>query len=247
MPQQTLLPIPDLLALGLFVTLWLGYGPVARGIGRRAINTGLDAVRTHWMRSMLQRDNRIVDSSLIGHVVHSASFFASTSLIAIGALFGLLTGLDRVQSAIEGLSLSLPVSRQLLEIKVLLPMAVLVHGLFKLTWSLRQMNYTVALIGAAPPRTPDAARRDALADAIGGVLSGAIQTFNAGIRSYYFAIASLSWLAGPEWLVFATLGLILILLHRQIGSDVSRRFRRARALVEAEHEADDTDARPGAT
>lgn len=51
------------------------------------------------------------------------------------------------------------VSRVLLEIKV--PLAVLVHGLFKLTWSLRQMNYIEALMGAAPELPPTRARRDA--------------------------------------------------------------------------------------
>jgi len=39
-----------------------------------------------------------------------------------------LTGLERLQPAIEGLSLGAPMSRGLLELKVLLPLAVLVHG-----------------------------------------------------------------------------------------------------------------------
>ncbi len=237
---QSSIPTIDLLTLLLFCTLWLGYGPVARWIGRGSINTGLHSVRVLWMRAMLRRDNRIVDSALIGHVVHSASFFASTSLIAIGALLGVLTGLDRLQPAIDGLAIGAPVSRQLLEIKVLLPVAVLVHGLFKLTWSLRQLNYTVALLGAAPAEPPTAQRRAAVATAIGGVLSSAILTFNDGIRSYYFAIAGLAWLAGPGWLAGAAVWLVAVLLHRQIGSKVSRQFKAARAVVEAEHGADDS-------
>ena len=201
------MPPADRAALALFCALWLGYGPIARRIGRGAINTGLHSVRVLWMRGMLQRDDRIVDSALIGHVMHSASFFASTSLIAIGALLGVL------------------------------PLAVLVHGLFKLTWSLRQLNYTVALLGAAPVEPPTAARRNALAKAIGGVMSSAILTFNDGIRSYYFAIVGLAWLAGPLCLAGAAIWLIAILPHRQVGSQVSRQFKVARALVEAEHGA----------
>lgn len=231
------IPPADRAALALFCALWLGYGPIARRIGRGAINTGLHSVRVLWMRGMLQRDDRIVDSALIGHVMHSASFFASTSLIAIGALLGVLPGLDRLQPAIDGLSIGAPVSRQLLEINVLLPLAVLVHGLFKLTWSLRQLNYTVALLGAAPVEPPTAARRNALAKAIGGVMSSAILTFNDGIRSYYFAIVGLAWLAGPLCLAGAAIWLIAILPHRQVGSQVSRQFKVARALVEAEHGA----------
>ena len=69
------------------------------------------------------------------------------------------------------------------------------------------------------------------------MLSSAILTFNDGIRSYYFAIAGLSWLAGPWWLGGASVWLVGILLHRQVGSKVSRQFKAARAVVEAEHGA----------
>ncbi len=230
-----LIPPGDLAALLLFCVLWLGYGPAVRWFGGGAINTGLHGVRVLWMRSMLMRDNRIADSSLIGHVIHSASFFASTSLIAIGALLGVLTGLDRLQPAIDGLALAAPVSRALLELKVLLPLAVLVHGLFKLTWALRQLNYTVALMGAMPPAPVPAAQLAPLAGGIGGVLSSALATFNAGIRSYYFALAGLSWLAGPWTLAGAGVLLIAILWHRQFASGVSRQFAAAKALVEAAH------------
>jgi uncharacterized membrane protein len=91
---------------------------------------------------------------------------------------------------------------------------------------------------SAPNMPPTEVRRDAVAEAIGGVLSSAILTFTDGIRSYYFAIAGLAWLAGPWWLMGAELWLVGILFHRQIGSKVSRRFKAARAVVEAEHGAD---------
>jgi uncharacterized membrane protein len=234
------MPASDLGALVLFVALWLGYGPAQRHIGQRAINAQLRPVRMLWMRAMLMRDNRIADSSLIGHVVHSASFFASTSLIAIGALLGVLTGLDRLQPAIEGLAFGSPVSRQMLELKVLLPLAVLVHGLFKLTWALRQLNYTVALIGAAPPHMPAEPVAGQLATRLGGVLSSAISTFNDGIRSYYFALAGALWLVGPWALGVGAVGLVALLMHRQLASGVSREFAAAAELVQAAH-----DARPG--
>jgi uncharacterized membrane protein len=232
-------PPADLAALALFCLLWLGYSPFVRAFAASSINAGLHPVRVLWMRSMLGRDNRVTDASLIGHVVHSATFFASTSLIAIGALLGTLTGLDRLEGAIAGLSLSAPVApefaRLLLELKVLLPLAVLVHGLFELTWALRQMNYMVALMGAMPPAPLPAELVGELAEEAGGVLSSALATFNDGIRSYYFAIAGLTWLAGPWALMAASVGLGAVLVHRQLGSSVARRFRKARALVETAH------------
>lgn len=227
------LPITDAVALALFLAAWLGYPLFIRLVGPGAINAGLHDVRVLWMRSMAGRDNRIVDSSLIGHVVHSASFFASTSLIAIGALIGVLTGLDRLQPAIEGLGAATP--RGLLELRILLPLAVLVQGLFHLTWALRQMNYTVALIGATPQMRQPTAQCVALAEATAGVLSSAVATFNAGIRSYYFALAALAWLAGPVALMLAAGGLTGMLLYRQGASGVARQMRRARLLILQAH------------
>jgi uncharacterized membrane protein len=229
------MPLPDLVALGLFVLLWLGYGPAQGRIGPRTINARLHSVRIRWMRSMLLRDNRIADSSLIGHVVHSASFFASTSLIAIGALLGVLTGLDRLQIALDGLAFGAASPRGMLEYKVLLPLAVLVHGLFKLTWALRQLNYTVALIGAMPSAVPAEPLRGQLAARLGGVLSSALSTFNDGIRSYYFALAGMTWLAGPWALMVAAVGLVGLLVHRQITSGVALQFAAAEELVLAAH------------
>jgi uncharacterized membrane protein len=142
-----------------------------------------------------------------------------------------------LQPAIDGLAMGMPVSKQLLELKVLLPLAVLVHGLFKLTWALRQLNYTIALVGAMLPGGHTTQVRNELADAIGGVFSSALVTFNDGIRSYYFALAGLSWLAGPVPLAVTGLALMGLLLHRQLLSRVSGQFRTARLLVEAAHAA----------
>jgi uncharacterized membrane protein len=218
----------DLAALALFCLLWLGYGPIVRLLGPDAINAGLAEVRSRWMRSMVARDNRIVDSALIGHVMHSAAFFASTSLLAVGALLGLLTSLDRLEPALA-LFGDAPTPRALLELKVLLPAAVLAHGVFLLTWALRQMNYTVALIGAVP--APPVPHEQALSDAIAGVLSSALTTFNGGIRSYYFALAALTWMAGPIALAATVAALMAVLLHRQRTSEAARQFGRARALL----------------
>lgn len=222
---------PDLGALALFCVLWLGYGQIVRLAGPRAINAGLGEVRGWWMRSLVARDNRIVDSALIGHVMQSASFFASTSLLAVGALLGLLTSLDQLAPAL--VLFGAPPARALLEVKVLLPAVVLAHGVFLLTWALRQLNYTVALIGSVPP--PPVEGGDELADALAGVLSSALTTFNSGIRSYYFALAALTWMAGPFVLAAAAAVLMVVLVHRQRTSLVARQFARAKALMGRAH------------
>src|ERR1700742_2955016 len=70
---------------------WLFYQPALRRLARRgsSINTDMTVVRRRWMINMAARENRFLDSQLLGHVLNSASFFASANLIvtAAGALF----------------------------------------------------------------------------------------------------------------------------------------------------------------
>lgn len=235
------MPLADLLCLVLFALLWLGYAPAVRRLAPSSINAGLTGVRISWMRSMLRRDNRIVDSSLIGHVVHSASFFASTSLIVIGALLSLLSSAEHLQPAIESLSFVTTVPRALFELKIVLPLLVLVHGFVRLTWSIRQLNYTIALVGGAPERQELDGRLEPLADSIGEVMSVAMATFNEGIRAYYFALAGLAWLIGPFAMAGAALVLVAMLVWRQIESPAAVSFRKARDLLDEAHAAREND------
>ena len=231
------LSIPDIIALVIFIACWLGYASMVRRFVPNAINMGLIGLRISWMRTMLRRENRIVDSALLGHVVHSASFFTSTSLIVIGALLSLLSNIDRVQPAVEQLAFVAPIARMVFELKVALPLAVLLHGFASLTWSLRQLNYTIAMIGAAPDRRLlSGVLAERLAQAIGRSLSAALSTFNTGIRAYYFAIGGLAWLIGPWALALAGIAITLMLVWRQSYSTAAKHFREARAAMDEAHE-----------
>jgi uncharacterized membrane protein len=229
------LSLPDILALLMFVACWLGYSPLVQRFVPNAINIGLVGLRISWMRIMLRRENRIVDSALLGHVVHSASFFASTSLIVIGALLSLLSNIDRVQPAVESLAFVAPIPRMVFELKIVLPLAVLIHGFVSLTWSLRQLNYTIAMIGASPDRREVGEDLEPLAEAIGRSLSAALATFNTGIRAYYFAIGGLAWVIGPWALCVAALTITAMLLWRQRYSAAASGFRRALTAINVAH------------
>jgi uncharacterized membrane protein len=187
-------------------------------------------MRRAWMVSMLARDNRITDASLIGNVVHSATFFASTAVVALAALLGTLGSLDHAHAAVQGLAFTAKTSRPLLEAKAMLLLLVFAHAFLKLSWAVRQLNHCLALIGAAPLR-PDAARGDAFADRAASVLSLAIGSFDAGLRAYYFALAALAWLLGPAAFLLATGGIVAMLLWRQFGSAASEAIRRSEAAL----------------
>jgi uncharacterized membrane protein len=187
-------------------------------------------IRRAWMFAMLGRDNRIADASLIGHAVHSTTFFASTTMIALAALLGMLGNLDYTYAAIGGLAFTAKTSRLLVEAKVMLLLVVFAHSFLKLSWALRQLNYCVALIGAAPLK-PDPAQRDLIADRASVVLSLTVSSFNAGIRGYYFALSALAWMLGPEAFIVVTTGMVGMLLWRQFGSATSDAIRLSQAAL----------------
>ena len=208
----------DGLAFVWFVLVWLGYGGAIHARPwRGSITDRMDHVRRAWMVTMLGRDNRITDAALIGHTVHSATFFASTTMVALAALLGTLGSFDRGFGALESLTFTAKTSRSFAEAKLLLLVAVFAHTFTKLSWSLRQLNYCLALIGAAPPK-PDAAVRERLGGQIASVLSLAIRSFNAGIRGYLFALAALTWLLGPVALLVTTTAMVVLLVWRQFRS-----------------------------
>ena len=225
-------PAVDIFALALFAVVWLAYEPILKLLSRgSAINTDMTVLRAAWMRRMAGRENRFIDSQLMGHAINSASFFASSNLILIAAVGGALFSGDSAWSQIERLGLVEAGPRILFEVKLGLVMVTLARGLLAFIWAIRQMNYTLAAIGAAPETASEADRR-AWGEAAGDLLNPALSSFNAGVRGYYFALAAAAWLLGPWALIIATAGATGLLLWRQRRSRAADAVRRLRTLAE---------------
>ena len=209
--------IPDGLALALFFLCWLGYGPLLALLARRSgsLNDDMLMVRRAWMMVMTHREVRIVDSQLMGHTINSAGFFASTNLLLIAAVAGILFGGDQALQGVASIGEAAPT--RLLEAKLALVMACLARGLLDFIWSIRQMNYALALIGAAPELHAEA-DRVALGEAAAGLLNPALSAFSQGVRGYYFALAAAAWLFGPLWLALGVAAAFCLLVWRQAGS-----------------------------
>ena len=229
--------IPDLTALAVFLILWLGYEPLLGMVARRGrlINRDMVAIRLAWMRAMISRDTPLTDSQLMGHALNSASFFASSNLILIAGAAGLLFGGEGAYRRIQDVPMLAQAPRVLFEMKLALIGLSLARGLLDFIWSIRQMNYCLALIGAAP-RDADEAVKDAYAEAASGILNPALATFSAGVRGYYFALAAAAWLFGPVALVVVTLGSVGLLAWRQSHSPAAIGVARARALLDGSAE-----------
>ncbi|MDR3508251.1 MAG: DUF599 family protein [Caulobacteraceae bacterium] len=225
----------DIAAIALFMLAWLGYAPVLRGrlhAGHK-LNSNMAVIRAAWMHNMSRRANRFLDSQLLGHVISSASFFASSNLILIAALTGALVGGARTWNSLHSLPLVAHTEPLLLEFKLALVIAALARSLLDFIWSIRQMNYCLAAIGAAPENpSPEQARAFGLAAA--DVINPALSSFSAGVRGYYFALAAGAWVLGPIPFMIVTVGATGLLIWRQIASPAAGAVKRLRALVEAE-------------
>jgi uncharacterized membrane protein len=210
----------DWAALAIFIVGWLVCEPMIRWLARSggALNRDLDDLRLLWMQAMARRETRIVDGQLLGHTINSASFFASANLILIAAVAGVLFGGDAALSNVADVGIQAEPS--LLEAKLALILVCLARGLLDFIWAIRQLNYTVAIIGAAPEGDP--ARSEVFARAAAEVLNPAMHGFNRGVRVYYFALAAGAWLFSPILLALGTVGAVGLLAWRQARSPAAR-------------------------
>ena len=149
---QFVFTLTDWLALIAFFACWGGYAWYSERSKRGAsglIRTS-QLYRLEWAYRMLERDVRVTDSTLIGNLVTSVSFYANTTIYIIAGLVAALGASDKLISFTADLPFGNTGNRELLEIKLMLVLASFVFAYFKFTWSLRQFNLLSILVGAAP-------------------------------------------------------------------------------------------------
>jgi uncharacterized membrane protein len=215
--------VMDTVVLTWLLLCWLGYPRLVAMIGRRrsSIDSSMLEVRKVWMYGMLHRDFRVPDTMLLGQVIQSVAFFASGTIIVVGALVGALARVDSLAAFSEGFVSGTAISPGSIRLALLALLGIFIYGFFKFTWTLRQYNYCIAMIGAAPMPPIEAERHLRLADALARSITGATLSFNAGLRCYYFAFATLAWFLHPL-LVPVTVSLTMIMLiRRQFYSDAA--------------------------
>jgi uncharacterized membrane protein len=187
---------------------------VARQGRRQTLMRSMDAYRDAWMVRMTERENRVVDTTLVTTLSHSVTFLASTSVLVVAGLLAVLGALDTAIGVVSGFTYAVNASRELWEIKLLMMIVIFVYAFFKFTWSLRLNNYAAIMIGAAPLQVDAAYGKRA-----GRVASMAGKHFNRGLRAYYFGLAGLSWFLHPGLFVLLTAWVIWVLYRREFLSD----------------------------
>ncbi|MDX1400494.1 MAG: DUF599 family protein [Kiloniellales bacterium] len=210
----------DVLALVFFLAVWLGYITLAdRGtLGGTNMANVMSAYRLRWMRVMLKRENRMVDSSILGNLMNGTAFFASSSILLIGGLFALLGASEEAVAVLADLPFLEAPSRGLWELKVLVLVVIFVYAFFKFAWAYRLFNYCSILVGAVPLEFEDHKDEEKTAVRIARINHLAAQHFNNGLRAYFFSLATLGWFLHPILFILSSLWVASVLYRREFRS-----------------------------
>ena len=228
---MTYLPftVLDYFALGWFVIGWFGYqrfAAWAAHTSRPSLMGEMRRYREDWWHGMISRELRIVDATILTNLTNSATFFASTTLLILGGLLAMLGTSDRAMAIVSDLPFSAKTQEVIWEYKIFLLLAIFVYAFFKFTWSLRQHNFCSVLIGAAPDPDTDPDRLEEYVVRSAKLAGAASNTFNYGLRAYYFGLAALTWFLNSWAFIFITALVIAILYHREFHSETLQVMRR---------------------
>jgi uncharacterized membrane protein len=218
--------LSDWLALGWFLAMWIGYDQFAErwSLNHPSLLREMNHYRREWMLRLTHRDNRIADVALMANLSSSPTFFASTTMVVIGGLLAMLGKTSQAVDVVSKLPFSINASEAVWEVKIGLLICVFVFAFFRFTWALRQFNFCAIMIGSAPStdsfRLESESARANFADRVGKLIALAGESFNDGLRAYYFAIATLTWFVHPLAFMLATTVVVLILYHREFQSAV---------------------------
>lgn len=220
-----IIPWADWLALVCFLAIWVGYAWFARVWGRKmgSLLHTTNRYRTYWMMQTTARDPRMLDGIITQALSNTPAFFSSTSILIIGGLFALLGTTDKATELMSEIPFAQTTTLIVFEFKILVMISIFVYAFFRFSWCMRQYTFLALVIGAMPPAEDfEAGKHDRRAFALraAGVVVAAAESFNDGLRGYYFSFAALAWFVSPLAMVVATLTVVAILYAREFRSDV---------------------------
>ncbi|GAB5389115.1 MAG: DUF599 domain-containing protein [Alphaproteobacteria bacterium] len=186
--------------------------------GRESAHTLMREYRRNWMRQLVTRPGRILDSAILATLSQSTSFFASACMIAIGGCFALLGQADHLAD-LAGVIGDGPVPPKLVwEVKIFLVLMVVAYAFLKFVWAVRLFGFCAVVMASVPEGEPSE-EGYRIADRAADLNIYAARQFNRGLRAVYFALAALFWLIGPVPMMLATGATCIMLYRREFHSD----------------------------
>ncbi|HSW19505.1 MAG TPA: DUF599 domain-containing protein [Ramlibacter sp.] len=227
MPIFSILSFTDAAALVWFLCVWLGYAWYSRRASERGKGLTLLAVtnghRRAWMLQATSRDPRMLDGIIMQGLSASPSFFASAAILIIGGVLALLGTTDKAAEVVREIPFATQTSIAMFELKLMLLAGIFVYAFFRFSWSMRQYTFAALMLGAMPTTeafTSGAADRERYAERAGTLVGMAAETFNDGIRAYYFSFAGIAWFFSPLALAIGAALVAAVLYGREFHSHV---------------------------
>lgn len=212
------LGVVDAVAVALFLSvwLWLGWRIGHPSASKPSVTVLMQDYRLQWMQVMATRQPRIFDAQIMMSLRQSTSFFASTCLLAMGGLLALIGNVDPLQGVATRLT-NMESGSAVLQVKLFLPLFMLGNAFLKFVWSNRVFGYCSVVMGAVP-NDPDDPKTLPLALKAGHLNARAAMNFNAGLRSMYFALCALAWVAGAWVLLVGVAVTAWVVWSREFAS-----------------------------
>ena len=220
--MPTDISIVDIFAFLFFFFAWFTISKLSSRYNYSKDKTSLyltnRSVRNQWMLRLLHRENKMPDVALIGHLMRSVSFFASTSLLVLASLITVFGVVEDVIQVTYDIPFAQHVSPAFFKLKLLLIVVIFIFVFFKLVWCIRQYNATIFMIGAAPEHTSPEEDKNFYAENLGTVINRAGRHFIDGMRGYEYAMAALAWFVHPYLFIISTILVTLVTYRREFAS-----------------------------
>ncbi len=184
---------------------------------------------------MVHRDPKMADALIQNTLQYGVLFFASTTILVIGALIAGLGASDQAIALLSDIPFVTTPSRTAWEIKVLLVIVIFTFAFFKFAWSYRLFNYVLVLVGAAPDLSVkhslqqhgddtkshmyDQSYLDNYAESVGKLHALGARHFTTGLNSYFFALAAVAWFLDARLFIAATIWVSVVLYRRAFRSN----------------------------
>ncbi|MBU2871497.1 DUF599 domain-containing protein [Colwellia sp. E2M01] len=226
----------DILALLTFISLWYGYSVFARKKAKTTdcIAYTLQQHRIQWMQEIITREARVSDTNLLANLERNIAFFASSTLLILAGIFTLFAQVETLERVIASLPFAVEVDHLAIQLKLAVLSIIFVISFFQFTWSMRQYGFVNVMIGAAPSMTnstKDQENIKAYAKEMAVVQDQAAHSYNYGLRSYYFALAEISWFLHPILFVGLSLWVVFTLYTREFNSRAVKAMTKAKVLL----------------
>ena len=224
----------DLMILTPFLCLWAGYHQYSQLMAKQAesLSSSMLAHRVSATRNVMGKEMKTTGTLILSNIDRNVSFFASTTLLLLASLTGLLAKADVIQQVVNNIPHAFPLTTGQIYLRLFTLIAIFVYAYFTLTWSMRQSSFASVMIGAGASNNTD--NDIAYARLTAKLMDYSAHSANEGLRAYYFSLAVLTWFYHPMMFICSCLTVVTVLFRREFSSRTTKLLIEARRFLPKE-------------